>query len=452
MSSSEIIRIRRGLNIKLQGRADRNFIQVERPFLYALKPPDFTGVLPKIIVKPGDLVKIGTPLFYDKNHPEIKFTAPVSGKIAEITRGERRRVLAIVIESDGRDDCLQFTKADPSALSREEILSNIIESGMWPVIRQRPYSVIADPGDNPKSIFISGFDTSPLAPEYDFLVRDFQNEFQKGIDALRKLTTGKIHLSLNEKTRSVETYLNVTGTEIHFFEGPHPAGNVGIQIHHIDPINKGDIVWFVGPLDVIRIGKLFLTGYIDNSNIVAVAGSEINRPGYYKSFRGASISPLLKNNLKEGENRFISGNVLTGSKIEKDGYIGFYDNQLTVIPEGKYYDFLGWAMPGLKKYSVSRSFFSWLNPLKEYRLDTNLKGGRRSFVLTGEYEKVLPMDIHPLYLIKAILAEDIDKMEQLGIYEVDEEDFALCEFICSSKTDVQAIIRKGLDLMKKEME
>ncbi len=452
MLISETIRIRRGLNINLLGKADRIFLQGEKSSLYAIKPTDFIGITPKLTVKPGDIVKIGSTLFYDKKYPDIKFTAPVSGKVSEIIRGERRRILAVIMESDGTNDYIEFKKADPSELSKNTILETILESGMWPAIRQRPYAVIANPSDTPKSIFISGFDTAPLAPDYNFLLNDFAFEFQKGIDALIKLTTGKIHLSIDNTAVPAKAYTNVSGVEVHKFEGPHPAGNVGIQIHHIDPINKGDIVWYIGPLDVVRIGKLFIDGKVDNTALIAVVGSEVKKPAYHTGIRGTSIGPLIKNNINKGEVRYISGNVLTGSKIEKDDFIGYYDNQLSVIPEGKYYDFLGWALPGFGKYSTSRSFFSWLLPSKEYRLDTNLKGGRRSYVLTGEYEKVLPMDIYPVHLIKAILAEDIEKMENLGIYEIAEEDFALCEFVCTSKTEVQSIIRKGLDLVKKEME
>ena len=449
---SEIIRIRRGLDIKLQGKAEKIYLKTERSLLYAIKPTDFTGITPRLAVKPGDLVKTGSLLFCDKNHPEIKFTAPVSGKVSDIIRGERRIILAVVIESDGKDEFIQFIKAEPSQLTKEKIIENLLESGMWPVIRQRPYSVIANPSDSPKSIFISGFDTAPLAPDIDFIVKDVPVEFQKGIDAMKKLTPGNIHLCIDGTKSASATFSSVKGVDIHKFKGPHPAGNVGVHIHHIDPINKGDIVWFISPQDVIRIGRLFMDGQIDNTNIAAVTGSEVIKPSYYKVLRCTSIAPLIKDNIKQGEHRFISGNVLTGSKIEKGGFLGFYDNQLTVIPEGKNFDFLGWALPGIDKYSVSRSFFSWLAPAKEYKIDTNLKGGHRAYVMSGEYEKVFPMDIYPVHLIKAILAEDIDKMERLGIYEVAEEDFALCEFVCTSKTDVQSIIRKGLDLMRKEME
>ena len=449
---SEVIRIRRGLDIKLSGKAEKILNDSERPLLYAVKPSDFIGILPKLTVVPGDMVKIGSQLFFDKKHPEVKFTSPVSGKIVEILRGERRSILAVVVESDGKDDYIEFIKADPSGLPREKVIEVLLNSGMWPTIRQRPYSVIANPENLPKSIFISGFDTAPLAPDYNFIVKDYVSEFQKGIDVLKILTKGKVHLSLNGDNEIPPAYSNTSGIEIHKFSGPHPAGNVGIQIHHIDPINKGDIVWYIGPYDVIRIGKLFMNGRVDNTSFLAVTGSEVKKPQYLKIIRGTCISTLLKDNLKSGDLRFISGNVLTGTKIEKNGFLGFYDNQLTVIPEGKYYDFLGWLLPGLGKYSVSRTFFSWLTPNKEFKIDTNLKGGLRSYVITGQYEKVLPMDIYPVQLIKAILAEDVDKMEKLGIYEVAEEDFALCEFVCTSKIEVQSILRKGIDLMKKEME
>jgi Na+-transporting NADH:ubiquinone oxidoreductase subunit A len=403
-------------------------------------------------VKPDDPVKAGTPLFYDKDHPEIKFVSPVSGKVGEIIRGDRRKILMLVIISDGRNEHLTYTKSDPADLSGDEIKKILLESGLWPAIRQRPYSVIADPGQKPKSVFISGFDSAPLAPDYDFMVKDSEAEFRKGIIALNKLAPGKVHLSLRVSENPSRTFVNAGNVVLHRFSGPHPSGNVGVHIHHHDPINKGDIVWYLDPMDVIQIGKLFISGHPDHSAIIAITGSEIKNTGYVRTIRGACITPFIANNVSESELRYISGNVLTGSRIEKDGFIGYYDHQLTVIPEGKYYDFLGWLLPGLKKYSMSRAFFSWLHPEKEYRLDTNIKGGHRAFVLSGEYEKVFPMDIHPVYLLKAILAEDIDKMEKLGIYEVSEEDFALCEFVCTSKTDVQNIIRKGLDLIRKEME
>jgi Na+-transporting NADH:ubiquinone oxidoreductase subunit A len=449
---SEIIKIKRGLDIKLQGKAEKTVLKTGLSGLYSLKPTDFIGLMPKLLVKAGDPVKVGTPLFFDKNHPEVKFTSPVSGKVIDIIRGEKRKILSVIVESDEKNDFVRFAPSDLSGLSPEKITEILLESGIWPLIRQRPYNVIANPKHSPKSIFISGFDSAPLAPEYDFIMKDSVKEFQTGINALKKLTDGKVHLGLAAGSTACEAFSKANNVEIHYFKGTHPAGNVGIQIHHIDPINKGDVVWIVSPENVAIIGKLFLEGFYDNSLILALTGSEVLKPAYYKVNRGAAISNLLKDNVSNAERRYISGNVLTGTQVMKDGFLGYYDNQLCVIPEGNYYDFLGWALPGIGKFSTSRSFFSWLTPSKQYALDTNLKGGERAYVMTGQYEKVLPMDIYPVQLIKAILAENIDKMEQLGIYEVVEEDLALCEFVCTSKINVQEILRKGLDLIRKEME
>jgi len=449
---SEIIKIKRGLDIKLLGKADKTVVTLRSAGLFAVKPTDFIGLIPKLNVKPGDPVKVGTPLFFDKNRPEIKFVSPVSGTVKDVSRGEKRKVLAVVVESDEKNECINFQTVDPSSLSRDKVKELILESGLWPLIRQRPYSVVANPNQTPNSVFISGFDTAPLAPDLGFIMTDMEREFQTGINALKKLTDGKVHLGLPSDATVSQTMAKATGIELHYFKGPHPAGNVGIQIHHTSPINKGDLIWVLSPQSVAAIGKLFLEGKYDNSLTIAVTGAGVSKPAYYKITRGCSIASLTSDNLIGGELRIISGNVLTGTKVLKDGFLCFYDNQLTVIPEGNYFDFLGWALPGLGKYSTSRSFFSWLTPKKEYSLDTNLKGGERAFVMTGEYEKVLPMDIYPVQLLKAILAENVDKMEQLGIYEVVEEDLALCEFVCTSKAEVQLILRKGLDLIKKEME
>jgi len=328
----------------------------------------------------------------------------------------------------------------------------LLESGSWPSIIQRPFATIANPEKTPKAIFISGFDSSPLAADYDFMLKEFQEEFQKGVDVLAALTDGKIHLSVSATYPIGVTYSNAKNVELHKFNGPHPAGNPGIQIHHIDPVNKGELVWHVNPAEVVRMGKLFLDEKVDNTTIVALAGSEVLKPVYYKMIRGAAVDSILKDNLTEGSKRIISGNVLTGTRLTKAGFIGYYDNLVSVIPEGDHFDFIGWASLGFGKFSVSRTFWSWLTPKREYKIDTNLKGGVRAFVMSGEYEKVFPMDIMPVQLLKSILVEDIDKMEQLGIYEVAEEDMALCEFVCTSKIEVQKILREGLDIMKKETE
>ena len=448
----KVVKIKRGLDIKLRGKAEKIFVKAAPAGFYGVKPPDFHGLNPKLDIEIGQEVKAGTPLFHDKNRPEILFTSPVSGVVKSVNRGERRRILEVVVERTGDDIRYEsFVKGNPLEMKREAVINNLLKSGLWPGIRQRPYDIIASPDGEPKSIFISAFDKAPLAPDYDFIVKESGTEFQTGINALSKLTTGKIHLNIDAEYPASQVFTSAKNVQLNRFSGPHPAGNVGIQIHHIDPINKGDIIWYVSPQDVISIGRLFLNGIYDASRIVALSGSEVLNPRYFKLVGGSSISNIIRDNLTEECPRFISGNVLTGTKIESDGFIGFYDSLVSVIPEGYHYEFLGWAMPGFKKFSSTRTFWSWLSPGKEYRLNTNLNGGRRAFVMTGQYEKVLPMDIYPMQLLKAILVEDIDLMENLGIYEVSPEDFALCEFVCTSKTEIQKIIRDGLDLMIKEM-
>jgi len=447
---SDVIKVKRGLTINLVGEAEKIVTEIN-PKYHAIKPTDFVGVFPKLLIQEGDEVKAGSPLFYDKYREQIRFTSPVSGRIKELRRGEKRVLLEIVIESDGKDAAVDFGKANPSKLNREEIIEKMLASGVWPMIRQRPYSIIADPTLEPKAIFISAFDTAPLAPDYDLVVHGNGEAFQAGIDALVKLSGGKVHLNVSGNDASSKVFTNCKDVKLNKFAGKHPAGNVGTQIAYLDPINKGDIVWYLRPQEVLHIGRFFLNGKIDNEQLVALAGSEVKMPHYYKTRIGASIADLVKDNLASENVRYISGNALTGKIIEKNGYLGFYDSQLTVIPEGDHFEFFGWALPGLKKFSFSRSFITWLRPKTKYRLDTNYNGGERAFVMTGSFEKVFGWDIYPLQLIKAILIEDIDLMENLGIYEVDEEDFALCEFIDTSKTEIQQIVRQGLDMMRKEM-
>lgn len=447
----KVIRIKKGLNIKMEGIAEKVIKKALPSEFYAVKPTDFKGIRPKLVVNIGDKVKAGSPLFFDKFQPEVMFTSPVSGEVTAINRGERRAILEVVIRADAKLEYKEFKHGDPKSLSREEIIVLLQESGLWPALRQRPYSVIANAKDTPKAIFISGFDTAPLAPDMDFIVQDEAAMFQKGLDVLAKLTSGVIHLNLNADFPAAQTYTSAKGVEINYFSGPHPSGNVGVQIHKLDPINKGDIVWYTYPQEVIQIGRLFEKGIYDASKNIAVAGSEVLHPSYLKIVGGACVRNMLKDNLKDGDHRIISGNVLTGAKLHNEGFVGYYDNQITVIPEGKYHEFFGWALPGMNKYSASRTFLSALFPGKKFKLDTNMHGGHRAYVVSGEYEKVFPFDIYPVHLIKAILVEDIDLMERLGIYEVDEEDFALCEFVCTSKTNVQEIVRKGLDFIRAEM-
>lgn len=447
---TKVTKLKKGLDIKLVGVAEKT-VRDYNTSHYAVKPTDFLGVFPKLLVREGDKVKAGTPLFYDKYRDRIKVVAPVSGKVTEIKRGKKRVIEEIRIDVGDSMDYEDFGKKDPEKLDRESVLAFMLETGAFAVIRQLPYAIVADPSGEPANIFISAFDSAPLAPDMDLVMEGEGEAFQAGIDALGKLTEGKVYLGMHpEKTQS-KVFTDAKGVEKVYFEGPHPAGNPGIQIHHTAPVNKGEVVWYVRPADVAMIGKTFLQGIHDATTIVAFTGSEVEKPQYYRMLRGSSFDALVREQVKKENVRYISGNVLTGDRVDRKGYVGYFHNQATVIPEGNYYEFFGWALPGFGKYSVSRSFFSWLSPSKRYRLDTNYHGGNRAYVMTGEYEKVLPMDILPVQLIKAIMIEDIDLMENLGIYEVSEDDLALCEFVCTSKTPVQSILRKGLDLMRKEM-
>ncbi len=449
---SKIITLRKGLDINLEGKVQESLVIAPQASEYALSPLDFEGVTPKLLVKAGDQVKAGTPLFFNKYNDRIIFTSPVSGTVAAINRGEKRKVLSVTITPDAVQSYEEFAKLDLQKASREEIVELLLRSGLWPMIVQRPYGIIADPNDTPKAVFISAFDSAPLAPDYNFVLKGEEQNLQAGIEVMRKLTSGKVHLSVRAKSEGqMATLKNV---EFHTFAGKHPVGNVGVQIHHIDPINKGELVWTVNIQDLAIIGRLINEGKVDMTRVIAVAGSEIEKPAYYRVITGAKADSVLGGNIKNqkaGDTvRVISGNVLTGTKIAQDGYLGYYANMLTVIPEGDKYELFGWMMPRFKKFSVSRAYFSWLCPKKQYKLDTNMNGGERPFVVTGLYEQYLPMDIYPMYLLKACLAGDIDKMENLGIYEVTEEDFALCEFVDPSKIDIQQIIRNGINLMIKE--
>ncbi|MEN8116999.1 MAG: Na(+)-translocating NADH-quinone reductase subunit A [Bacteroidota bacterium] len=446
---NEVIKLRKGLNIKLKGSAEKVLEILPPPKTVALKPTDFQGLTPKLSVKADTEVKAGDALFYDKYHPEILFTAPLGGKVVSINRGERRKILEVVIETSEKAGFLEFKKADPTKLSADEIKEQLLKSGLWPFIKRRPYGVIASPDDKPVSIYISTFDTAPLAPDYNFILGDQMDTFQTGINALSKLTEGKVYLGAN--TDSV--FSSVKNVEINTFDGPHPAGNVGIQIANTKPINKGEVVWTVNAQDILFIGRLFENGKVDFTRKLAVTGSEVESPKYYQTALGAPVASVTEGNLIDASynQRIISGNVLTGTKVKAECYLGYYHSQVTVIPEGDEYEFMGWADPGFGKFSATKTYFGKLFPKKGYTLNANLHGGERAFVLSGQYEKLVPMDILPVHLLKAILVNDIDKMEQLGIYEVIEEDFALCEYACTSKVEVQKILRDGINTMIKEL-
>ncbi len=446
------IKIKKGLNIPLKGQAEKILSQGKTEGeLFAIKPTDFPSLVPKVAIKEGETVKAGDTLFYSKYYPEVKFTSPVSGILKEINRGERRKILEFIVESDGKQEYKKFEAGNPDDLSSEKVKEILLSSGTWPMLRQRPFDIIANPETSPKAIFISAFDTSPMAPDYDFIMNDMAVDFQYGISALKKLTTGNINLVTSAEYSQSKVFLNAKGVDFHTSKGPHPAGNVGVHIHHLNPINKGEVVWHINPQDVAIIGRLFKTGTFDARKTIAVTGSEVLKPAYIKTISGICINAVLEKNVTEGNHRYISGNVLTGKKVDKKGFLGYYSNQITVIPEGDEYEFMGWALPGINKFSKSRAFFSWLMPDKEYKMNANLHGGERPFTFSEEYEKVLPMDILPVHLLKAIIVEDIDLMEQLGIYEVGEEDLALCEFVCTSKIEVQKILRQGFNLMIKEL-
>jgi len=496
------VKLNKGANIKLVGVPNRITNVAPDSEFYALKPSDFHGVTPKLLLKDGARVEAGTPVFFDKQDERVVWSSPVSGEIEEVVRGDRRKILAIKIKSDNQFTAVDYGVTDLSSIESEELKKKLYTAGLWPFIKQRPFDVIANPSDQPKAIFVSSFDTAPLAPDYDYILEQKSADFKTGLKALAKLSkTGKVNLNLpilkdvsfNEtevfsyedasgKSHSVnfhtannspvssqgKTALNAvikkysTPSELftksddvalNTFEGPHPVGNVGVQIHHINPINANEVVWTVNVQDVAIIGSFINSGKYTPKRTLALTGSEVKIPQYYEIRLGAELKTVLGGGLKDAEEnpRFISGNVLTGVKIAENDYIGFYHNQITVIPEGDKMELFGWALPVQpEKLSFSRTLWSWLVPNKKYRLNTNLNGEERPFVVTGQYELLVPMNVLPVQLIKACMIQDIELLEGLGIYEVVPEDFALCEFSCSSKIPVQTILREALDLVKKE--
>ncbi|MBR1769011.1 MAG: Na(+)-translocating NADH-quinone reductase subunit A [Bacteroidales bacterium] len=451
---SKLIKISKGLDIHLIGEAKKEIKDCITPSFVALKPLDYIGVTPKLLVDVGDKVEIGSSVFYAKEKQNIKFVSPVSGEVTEIRRGAKRVIQEIVIKNDGNNSAKDFGKVSLAELSREDLKSKMLESGLWTLLRQRPYDVIPSEDSLPKYIIVRGFDSAPLSPDYNYILNGEKAALQLGIDVLKKLTEKTIYLSINPGT-SCEDILSLQNTEKICFKGKHPYGNVSVQAEKISPINKGERIWYINITDLLTIGKFFLEGRFCPTKVVALTGEEVKNPCYYRIVRGTSLEEIFKGNVTEGKHlRYISGNVLTGTRVEENGFICANDNQITVIEEGDYKEGLGWMMPGFKKFSVShtfpRGFFARCSK-KPFSIDSNLHGSQRAYVFTGEFEKVLPMDIYPMQLIKACLSKDIDRMEELGIYEVDAEDFALCEVIDVSKTEIQTIIRNGLELMRKEL-
>jgi Na+-transporting NADH:ubiquinone oxidoreductase subunit A len=447
---SKDIRIKKGLNIRLVGEAEQKTTEISTNGVYALKPEDFHGITPKLIAKEGTEVKAGEALFYSKSDERILFPSPVSGKVTEIVRGAKRRILTMKILADGKQDYKDFGKQDVDKLSGEEVKTHLLAAGCWPFIKQRPYDVIANPNQAPKAIFISAYASAPLAADYDYTLAGKEKELQAAVTALSKLTEGKVHVSVGKNANSPFSQLN--NIELHKVSGPHPIGNVSTQIAKIDPINKGEVVWVATPQDLVIIGELLLTGKFNATRTIALTGSQFESPSYVTALAGATIGDVVAKNLKDNNTRIISGNVLSGTQVETDGFLGYYDNQITAIQEGDDYEFFGWNKPVFNKISMSRALtFSWLNPKKKYDLNTNTNGEHRAFVVTGTYEQVFPLDVYPLQFLKACMYQDLDEMENLGGYEVAPEDFALTEFICVSKQPHQKIVREGLDLMKEEL-
>ena len=447
---ANVIKLRKGLDINLKGKAAEELVTVKEPGFYALVPDDFPGVTPKVVVKEQEYVMAGGPLFIDKNHPEVKFVSPVSGVVTSVERGARRKVMNIVVEAAAEQDYEEFGKQDVARMNADRVKELLLQSGMFAFIKQRPYDVIADPAVAPRAIFVSAFDSNPLAPEFEFALKGEETNFQTGLDALAKIAKTYLGISVKQKSAALTQAKNVTITA---FDGPNPAGNVGVQINRIAPVVKGETVWTIDPQAVIFIGRLMNTGRVDMTRTVAVTGSEVLKPAYTKLRVGALLTSVFAGNVtKDKELRYISGNVLTGKQVSPNGFLGTFHSQVSVIPEGNdIHEMLGWIMPRFNQFSVNHSYFSWLLGKKEYTIDARIKGGERHMIMSGEYDKVFPMDILPEFLIKAIIAGDIDRMEALGIYEVAPEDFALCEFVDSSKLELQRIVRAGLDMLRAEM-
>ncbi len=440
---AKVIKLRKGLDINLKGKAVAEIAPVPLSDEYALVPDDFTGLKPKVVVREGDAVKVGDALFVDKLHQEVRFVSPVSGTVSLVERGDRRKVLSVRVKPDGKQDAVKFnTKQDVKAL--------LLESGLFGFFRSRPYDVVANPEDKPKAIFVSAFNSMCLSQDFEVVLHGQEKEFQAGISALAQIA--KVHLGISSKQTSGALTV-AKDCEITVFDGPAPAGNVGVQINHVSPINKGETVWTLGSEEVLFVGRLMLMGKVDLTRTIALAGSEVEKPQYYKVLVGQKLSSILKGKIAQKETvRIVNGNVMTGTKTTADGFLAAHATEVNVIPEGDHADeFLGWIMPRVNTFSTHRSYLSWLfGKKREYTMDARVKGGERHMIMSGEYDKVFPMDIYAGYLIKAIITGDIDRQEALGIYEVAPEDFAVAEFVDSSKLELQRIVREGLDILRKE--
>lgn len=448
---SETIVLKKGLDVPVSGRADLRVSKSMTPDVVAVLPDSAKGLLPRLLVKEGDRVLCGSPVIADKKNPDILLTSPVSGSVKEVVRGEKRKLLAVLIKADEKQESVDFGIKDTAAMSAEDVKAALLQSGLWPFLIQRPYGILADPAASPKAIFASAFHSAPLAADTEFTLGSRTAFIQKGIDALSKIAP--VHVSLDAGVKD-SAFARLGGCTLHKFLGKHPAGNVGVQISHISPIRKGETVWTVSLFGLAAIGKLFAAGRYDVRRLVAVCGPAAIEPSYVETVPGTPVrcfAPFYGNTPED--DRFISGDILSGTNVGENGYLLWNDDQLSIIREGTDKELLGWIRPlRLNQFSQDRSYFSWLFPRRKYDMDTNLHGGPRPFLMNdGYYAKVLPMDIYPIFLAKACFAGDIDKMEQFGIYEVLPEDLALCEFVDPSKNYIQDLIAKGIDLMLKEM-
>ena len=449
---SNNIYLKKGLDLPINGTATQNTKKVIVPDVVSVKPTDFRSLVPKLLVREGDKVLAGTPVLADKMSQNILFASPVSGTVAEVVRGEKRKLLEVRIKADAEQEYVDYGVKNVADMTAEQIKEALLAAGLWPALTQRPYGIIANPEVKPKAIFVSAFSTAPLAASPEYALRDDFEHIQTAINALGKLTDGGVHFSLNSANYAGTPFHKIENVIQHTFTGKHPAGNVGVQIHHISPIRKGETVWTVSLLMLAAIGKLFNTGKYDVRRKIAVTGPKAITPAYVEGYPGIAIKDVAEFYNASENLRFVSGDVLTGTNVGADGYLGFFDNQITILEEGDKYELLGWAKPvRCKLFSASRTYFSWLTPKKKYDMDTNLHGGPRAFVLNDVYTKVLPMDLYPVHLLKACLANNIDDMEKFGIYEVLEEDLALCEYVDPSKIYIQQIITDGIALMLKEM-
>lgn len=446
---AKAIYLHKGLDINLKGCANLTKKSPAPSSTYAICPDDFYGFKPKLAIKEGDEVKAGDALFMSKLQEDLKVVSPVSGTVAHIIRGERRKVLSIEISSNGKDEAREFKVKSIREMSGEDVKALLLESGLFAFMRMRPYDITAIPTDKPKAIFVSAFNKMPLSADFSFVVKGQEQEFLAGIEALAKMN--KVYLNISAEQED-EAFAKTSHAEVTVFNGPNPSGNVGVQINHLLPVNKGEVVWTIGAEEVIFIGRLLLTGRVDLKRTIAVAGSEITEPRYCETIIGAPIASLLTDLKQQDHIRIINGNPLVGTVTDINGYVGAHNTEVCAIPEGDdVHEVLGWIRPRLKSFSTSRSYFSWLQGKRNYDLDARIKGSARHIIMSGEYDKVFPMDIFAGYLVKAILTGNIDRMEQLGIYEVAPEDFAVAEFVDSSKLELQRIVREGLDMLRKEM-